>query len=212
MFKNTPLLARILLVVIILTGCNQKTTEPGQASWQVIASRDRGNADERMPLYRALVPDSWSRKDPQPSESILDTMLSNCEFFVDEIRLTIHTFPFENEESRIPPQAQIARWKKQLKEPDLLSMQIVPEVHGGFIGLLFEGEGQLNERQEMIMGWSMQLAPEYCQKFVGEKHHAKKADYTIKAVGPSRTLNQHRQDIVQFAQSFELIDELPSLR
>ena len=37
----------------------------------------------------------------------------------------------------------------------------------------------------------------------------KRADYTIKAVGLPALINQYRQEIIQFADSFELKDELP---
>lgn len=146
------------------------------------------------------------------SSSIADTTKANSEFFIQdkgrEIRLTVHTFPFVDDNGRIPPQAQIARWKKQLEELNLLSVQVLPESHGGFSGLYFEGEGS----QGTVMGWSMRLVPAYSRQLSLEKEpldKLKRADYTIKATGPTDLIERHRPVIIQFAQSFELIDELP---
>jgi hypothetical protein len=220
-------LASIFLAIglptLCLIGCTPPSPSPSASSWQSIAGRDhglphdQGQPIERPLLYRALVPENWIRKDPLESESIADTTKANCTFMIveedGEVRLTVYTFPYTHKETRIPPQAQITRWKKQIEELDLLSVQIVPDSHGGFSGLYFEGQGKLQNKAIIVMGWSMRLAHGYDQQLAISRlplDHGKRADYTIKANGPPDLVNKHRLDIIQFAHSFELIDELPS--
>ena len=171
-------------------------------------------------IYRALVPSQWIRKDPVEFESLADTTKAICEFYIREngesgaeIRLTIHTFPILKEEERIPPQAQIARWKRQFEDLDVLSTQILPESHGGFSGLYFEGTGTLKNQPAKMLGWSMQLAHLFTRELSLNEQPLdsyKRADYTIKATGPPDFIHQHRKAIRDFAGSFEFIDELPS--
>ncbi len=57
----------------------------------------------------------------------------------------------------------------------------------------------------------MQLAPAYERQLsLARQPHdnLKRADYTIKSVGPPDLMHKHRADILAFAQSFEMIDEL----
>lgn len=212
--KNLVLFSTLSL--FSLTSCNQNPSPLPPASWQLIAARDEGQPNDRHLIYRALVPANWIRHDPPPTESIADTTRSNCEFYIKDnnqtIRLTIHTFPIL-QNSRIPPQAQITRWKGQIEELDPLNTHVLAESHGGFSGLYFEGEGKLQGNATKVMGWSMQLAACYERQLEQERHsldHCKRADYTIKASGPPDMIDQHRSAILAFARSFELIDELPS--
>ena len=206
-----------ILLFLNLIGCSRSSTTPTTASWQSIPGRDHGHSIERPLLYRALVPANWIRHDPPETDSIADTTKANCEFMIredgSEIKLTVHTFPYAQEEERVPPQAQIARWKRQLEDLDLLSVQIAPDSHGGFSGLYFEGQGKLQGKTASVIGWSMRLAPGYDRQLIMGRlplDEDKRADYTIKAVGPPDMILKHRSDIIQFAHSFELIDELPS--
>jgi hypothetical protein len=205
------------LFLFVLTACNQDTSPLPASNWQLIAGRDEGQAAERPLLYRACVPSNWIRQDPSTSASIADTTKSICEFYIQEegqnIRLTIHTFPIIQGHMRIPPQAQIARWKKQFEELDPLASHILPESHGGFSGLYFEGQGILQGSPTKVMGWSMQLASGYERQLSQGQQpldRLKRADYTIKASGPPVLMDTHRAAIMAFARSFELIDELPS--
>ena len=82
--------------ICMITSCN-KATPPTSSSWQLVAGRDNGESLERPLLYRALAPSHWIRQDTPPSESIVDTTKSICEFYIhdkgESIRVTIHTFP-----------------------------------------------------------------------------------------------------------------------
>jgi hypothetical protein len=193
----------------LLVSCSKETPFI-EGKWENFNAREEMENGERLALYRAKVPSAWTRIDPVPNESLLDTKKSICEFFIGEdVRLTIHTFP-----TKIPPLAQINRWKAQFQELDSLSTIILPRSLGGFIGFFFEGEGQYQDKRQKMMGWSMQLAPEYDQKLEHRSHFLKnrlqRADYTIKVVGPVESVNRHRKTLLLFANSFELIDELPT--
>lgn len=202
-----------LTLVSGLIGCSTDHS-PRQSTQQFIAARDDGITPDRPLLYRATVPLSWIRKDP--SHSIVETTKENCEFCLfdgeDKIRITIHTFPISNHHPRIPPIAQIQRWKEQFDELDLHLTHLSAFGQGGFTGLFLEASGILNDKETTMMGWSMQLAPEYERQLslhFNSLDSYKRADYTIKVVGPRRIMAIHRQTIKDFAKSFELIDELP---
>jgi hypothetical protein len=206
----------IFLLLLILCGCQEPSREPTERSWQTIHARDNGVTLERIALYRARIPTSWSRKDPPPNESIADTKKPLCEFLIGEdkspIRLKIHTFPIATPEAQVPPQAQIARWRSQFEQLNPLDVRLIAESHGGFSGLRFEGKGEMNGENVQLLGWSMNLASDYVRKLAMElspTDRLKRADYTIKATGHPSAMGKHRDDIIAFANSFELIDELP---
>lgn len=202
--------------LIILISCTP-IQPPTPSNQQFFQGRDNRQSLERPLLYHALVPSHWIRQDPLETESIADTTKAICEFYIhvddESIRLTIHTFPIRQENMRIPPLAQIARWKGQFEELDLIATQTLPDAHGGFSGLFFEGQGILQGNAIKVMGWSMQLASVYERQLNQGKNSLdfnKRADYTIKASGPPHLMNKHRLEILAFARSFELIDELPA--
>ncbi|MBA2368944.1 MAG: hypothetical protein H0V82_07980 [Candidatus Protochlamydia sp.] len=192
-----------------LVSCSKEAL-PFDAEWQTFNAREETENGERMAIYRAKVPSYWTRIDPSPKESLLDTKKPICEFIIEEnVRLTIHTFY-----TRISPFAQISRWKAQFQELNSFSAVTTPRSQGGFVGLFFEGEGQYQGKAQKMMGWSMRLAPEYDQKLELSpnlmKNRLQRADYTIKVVGPVEMVDRHRKGLLLFANSFELIDELPA--
>lgn len=205
-----------IVLVFTLTSCTP-AQPPMTLNQQCFKGRDNGQSRERPLLYRALVPSHWIRQDPLEIESIADTTKAICEFYIHEghesIRLTIHTFPITQDNMRIPPQAQITRWKRQFEELDPIATHTLPDAHGGFSGLFFEGQGILQGNATTVLGWSMQLASIYERQLSQGKNPLdlhKRADYTIKASAPPHLMTQHRSEIVAFAHSFELIDELPA--
>lgn len=214
--QRTVLLAINTLFLIFLTSCSSNHAKP-LTNWQTINGRDEGVATQRIALYRVKVPMHWQRQDPSLDESIADTKKSICEFFIKDgqetIRIAIHSFPYPNFESRIPPQAQIARWKRQFNNLDPSQISLHACSQGGFHGLCLEAQGTMHDRSTAVLGWSMQLAADYYRQLSWEDcfmNRQKRADYTIKAVGSPALMHQHRQAIIAFARSFELIEELPS--
>ncbi len=205
---------------LIFFSCSEHQDDQSAAiAWQEITGRDSGSPTKRTPIYRVKVPLSWSRQNPSPLESLEDTTKALCKFKITDtdqnITIAIHNFPSENLNARIPPSAQIARWKQQFESLEPCSAVLNPQAYGGFSGIFFEGTGMLDGKRTTIFGWAMQLAPEHYQNLLSQTQnedlHAKQqqADYTIKAVGPEKLMSKHKQTIFAFANSFELIEELP---
>lgn len=152
------------------------------------------------PIYQARVPTHWIRKETQGD--LKDTTQALCEFRIaDKIRLTIHNFP----NLSIPPQGQIARWKKQFEA--IQEENVHSWVSAGFAGLFFEGVGSIKGDELTMWGWAMQIAKDH---FHNLEDADQKADFTIKAIGPSDLMADHKQEIQNFAKSFELIEAIPT--
>lgn len=199
--------AFIFLILLTLSCSTAQKPKDSRVAWQEIAGRDEGNL--RPVLYRAKVPLTWTRKDPDPELSNADTKLPICEFYCanDEIRITIHNFPNEALKDRIPPFAQIARWKKQFSAIELPTILIVPQAFNGFVGYSFKATGLMNDESKAMLAWIMQLAKEHYSNIVSQSQM--KSDFTIKAVGNPEVLQNTQNEIEGFARSFELIQEIP---
>lgn len=206
----------IFLSLLIIVSCNPSPPLPPR-KWRLISGRIEDSSVKKPLLYRAYLPSRWIQVELNREVSIMDTTQPVAEFFLEEnerkIRLTFHTFPIHEDFQRIPPEAQIARWKQQFDELDPLSILISPVSHGGFHGLAFEGQGVLKEEPAAVMGWSMLLADIYARQLKESfslADQTKRADYTIKATGDPDMVRRYRTEIANFAQSFELIEELPA--
>ncbi len=206
-----------LFFLFLLTSCAQSPKNIPSFTWQEIAGREEqlgSAAIVRRPVYRAKVPSGWERVDPSLESSLSDTTKPIVSFLIDEkIQITVHNFPSKSLEDRIPPAFQIERWKQQIDEENPL---VEPWGHSGFIGLYFEGK----KGKTTILAWSMQLDSSHYQTLsflansVEEEEHFKqmKADYTIKVNGPTELIEKHRAYLLLFANSFELIQEIPAER
>lgn len=175
---------------------------------------------KRFPVYQAIVPSPWLCIEPSETQSNADTTLPLCEWIIgegaDKISIVVHNFPSDDWHERIPPQAQLARWKRQLEPLKEGDYQIKPEAYGGFSGFSFEAQGNLKGQPVIVLGWAMQIGPDYYRILkrpapsqTSAINKQKRADYTIKAVGPPESMLQHRTEIIAFANSFGLIEELP---
>lgn len=197
----------LLIALTFITGCSNPESY-NNTSWTEICGRDNGISLTRESIYRIKAPNDWTRKDPSPDESIVDSKKSLCEFNIPGgIRIAIHNFPSERQDDRVPPGAQITRWKRQFDQLDPTSLSIVPQSFGGFSGFLFEGSGLMNGERITMMGWAMQIAPEHYRHLHSNQM---RGDYTIKATGPAVAMREHHQAIIAFARTFELIQEIPS--
>lgn len=212
----SPLLLFVLLVCL-LSACQPVSTPAAQ--WQTIAARYDEHLQARLILYRALVPLTWLRRESTCDKLTADTMQPICEFHIEEkgrvIRITLHTFAIASDGSRIPPQAQIFRWKQQIDQMDPCSICQYSESHGGFSGDYLECQGLVKGAPTAFIACSMQLADVYVQQLDRCPHSVewtKRADYTLKAAGPPDLMAQHRLEILGFMRSLELIDELPAPR
>lgn len=198
----------LFLLLITLVSCSTSPKE------DIVLHSICGRDAAHTLIYRIKAPAAWEHHPPSSDESLTDTTKALCEFMIDkQIRITIHNFPSESLEKRIPPEAQISRWRRQFSFLDPNATVISLQAYSGFKGLLFEGSGMLNGSKQTMMGWSMQLAPVHYRALT----HLNllnldqlRSDITIKAVGPSEIMEQYRDQIIRFARSFELIEAIPT--
>jgi hypothetical protein len=204
---------KVFIIMILVCGCGQ--AKDPLTNWQQISSRDEGEPEKRFALYRAKIPLDWQRTDPSDKESIADSMKPICEFAIgsgiESVRITVHNFPSNELKERIPSASQLARWKQQFEVLSPDSYATTPLSKGGFTGLHLSATGLLDGKQSSILGWSMQMAPE---QYLNLQENAfterqKRSDYTIKAVGNPEAMEAFKSQIIDFALSFELIEEIP---
>jgi len=184
-------------------------SEKSVTAWQEICQRDDGDLS-RISLYRMKIPSEWVRQDPSTHESLTDTTKANCTFTwntpAGPIMITIYSFPYHDVNQRVPPEAQIARWKRQFQRLDI--EQVTPQAFSGFSGLLFEGSGQLDSEDKTMMGWTMGISPMYTARLRAPELVHTRADWTIKIVGPANVMALYRSELFATARTFELIKEI----
>lgn len=208
--------------LIIFGCCSCSQQEPPASNFNVveIAARDDKSPQTKPIIYRVKVPKNWTQQNPSADVSIVDTTKSITEFYITEekekIRIAIHNFPSDSMDQRIPPQAQLSRWKKQFQSLDHTSVSVKPQAFGGYSGLLLEATGHLQGIKTSILGWSLQLAPEHYRALsyaipptLIDRYRQMRGDVTIKAVGPQQLMAKYRDEIISFARSFQLIDDIP---
>jgi hypothetical protein len=204
----------------LLCSCSESGPSPTSPPQEI---QGRDHEGKRFNVYRAKVPDEWIRRDSFAGESLSDTKKPICEFLISEgdqfIRITIHNFPSNTMEERIPSIAQIARWKKQFEILVSEESGVIPQAFNGYNGLKFKGIGKFNENNRMVLGWSLQMGKEHYRTLSNPSnpqqsalYQEMRADVTIKAVGPIELMESHENEINTFARSFELIEEIPSYR
>lgn len=212
----------LLALLFLLLACSsEERSGDKKFNWQEISGRDEGNGDiSREAIYRAKVPEKWMRQDPDVMESIFDTKKANSEFIIKDpdgdVRVVVHNFPSVTIQDRIPPVAQVSRWKRQFSILDPVSLREDPYAHGGFAGIYFEASGVIEGKRQAYIGFAMQLDNEHYQVLSQQRNNSentltrqKCADYTIKASGLPDSIEKYRREIQAFARSFELIEEIP---
>lgn len=201
-------LAAWICLSLLLWGCERP--EPTPPPMQILEGRELTSENTRLPLYRARIPERWHKVELHPTTSTADTTVPIGRWTIDqEITITVHTFPFRQLEQRITPRAQVARWKQQFSRIDQLSVQVQDAAWGGFSGLMFQGTGTLQGREQTMIAWSMHLFPAHAKRVMLQRPDSPLlADYTIKAVGPCHKMRLCLPEIIAFAQSFHLAEEL----
>lgn len=214
----------LILLFLFLASCGELSERKIAYSIHEIAGRDNGNL-VRSKVYRAKVPLSWICKVVTHQESLSNTMKPLAEFAIceesagEEIRITIHNFPTNTLEERIPPHSQAMRWKSQFESLDPANVSFTPISYSGFSGIFFEAEGVILQKPQKVLAWAMQLAPIHYSLLDVKRQLTKKADvahslmqmqadYTIKVVGNPVMVEKYKNEILFFAGSFELISDL----
>ena len=214
-------IAIAVTICLLCCSCSSNDGESPSIPMQNIMGRDYEG--KRFPVYRARVQAHWIRKDALPEESLTDTTKPLCEFLIRQgsevIRISVHNFPSETIEQRIPPGAQIARWQRQFETLDPSESGTVPQAFSGYSGFKFKGVGTLksvNDVESMVLGWALQLSDEHYrtlsyppQERNRLRYREMRADITIKAVGQKEAMEVNEEEINRFARSIELIEEIP---
>lgn len=205
------------LLVLFLTGLlfvinSCEKSNPEEPSYVFIYDRSKNTTHERQALYRIVLPNGWLAKNT--TQPVTDTKFPLIELVYEEngetILLTIHNFPYQNASERIPPQAQINRWKKQFNSLDVAVIK--PQAFAGFVGQLFWGEGEIKGTNAAMYAWAMQLAQEHEKTLAADKCLSQteiRSDITLKATGPKTLMNEQQDTIFKLVRSFEYINALP---
>lgn len=198
----------ILLICLLFCSCHEQARTNERT---VIIT---GREPERIPLYRIKVPENWTVEFPSPEISLIDSRLSLLECSTLEgIKITIHNFPADDPAMRIPPQAQLQRWKQQFTPIDPTSVLVTPQSFSGYKGFLLEAEGNIKGEPAAVMGWALQIGSDHYRNLsYTDLPNQMRADITIKAKGSPEAVALHKSAIRRFARSFELIEEVPTPR
>lgn len=101
---SNHILFSLLFFILVLVSCGPSENEDPHQVTKI-------NGRSPIPIYQAEIPTSWIIRHPSSTEDLTDTKLPLCECFIQEgdqkIRITIHNFPSENMEQRIPPQPKL---------------------------------------------------------------------------------------------------------
>lgn len=196
------------------------------------------NGRSNTPIYRVKIPSTWQCQFTNETK-LSDTTQPLCTLFIPNERLptfpvviTIHNFPVDQLDKRIPPQAQISRWKNQFSFIDSLSIHIHSQAFNGFTGLMFEAYGTFenlkslnlstetldllsNNTQTMILGWALQVGSSHFRTLSLPKNahetvlfEQMRSDVTIKVIGSKDLIEKYKDSIIAFARSLELINPI----
>jgi len=209
-FRNFQVIL-LKLLTISLIGCSSSDIENDLVRNEIIYSREEqleNGKTVRWPLYQVSTPVTWQLL---PIENDLtDTTKPNATFLIDEgVTLSIHTFSYPGVEGHIPCERQIERWKGQLNKAAIL---VTPTSFCGFAGLYFEAENETTQ----VLGWSLQLDIRHRQKLFELAITPDQmaffrqitSDCTLKVKGAPVTINDHKEEILSFANSLRLLHNL----
>lgn len=201
-----------IILCLFLSSCSHDSNPRGQ--WLNFEGREKN-----IPIYRIKMPSNWQPIFPENDAYLSDTTLPILSFRIlgeeNDLHITIHNFPTQRIEESIPAKMQVIRWQKQFEEIDELCTDCRSVAYSGFSGLIFEGSGTMKGTATSVLAFAMQLIPEHYHTLSNHPQHEKeykqmRADFTIKATGTPEAINKHRDTIIQFAESFELIQSIPS--
>lgn len=200
-----------ILFLIFLVAC---TESPVKETWTTFEGRL-----PQIPIYRAKLPENWTLLLPDTDAYLSDTTLPIFSFKIshknEELILHVHNFPTSSIEESIPSKFQVQRWKNQFQSIDPVSLNIAELSYNGFTGYLFEATGFMNKTESSVLAIAMQIIPEHYRMLENQPHKEKehrqmRADYTIKVIGSPEAIAQKREEILVFAESFELIQAIPA--
>lgn len=174
-------------MLVLLTACS--VDEPSSSSSTHLMKGRHSKED----LYRTQVPEDWNLQ-PE-SADLQDTRNPLASWKKGAVLITFHNF---SPEMAIPPGAQVQRWRNQMK--NAFDEEILPTAHGGFGGFRWEAYSA----EQGVIAYAMQMNHTLKQKLRSEG----RADWTLKAVGPSDEIRAMADEIDAVANQLELIEPI----
>ena len=165
-------------------------------------------------IYELVFPKDWtivsrSRRD-FPQDTTLPFFEAKIGDDQNSIRITLHYFPEPLANDKIKPIAQVRRWKTQFSSLDPLKDTIQPVSFNGFQGFKFEASGIQKGEETKVIAFALELGAEHALTLRRTNpQSAALASVTIKAVGAPSLIDSHLADIISFAKSFQLVEDLP---
>jgi hypothetical protein len=175
-----------LMLLLLLTACSME--EPSASFMHRIKGRL-----SKEDLYQTQVPEDWKLQPDSADRN--DTRNPLASWKKGSVVITFHNF---SPDMAIPPGAQVQRWKNQMK--NAVEEETLPTAHGGFGGFRWEAYGN----DQGVIAYAMQMNQTLKQKLRSEG----RADWTLKAVGPSDELEAMRDEIDAVANRLELIEPI----
>lgn len=161
--------------------------------------------EQQNDLWHIRRPVEWTLKDASPS--LRDSRLANKEYEIeDAISLVIHSFPSQTIEKRIPPLAQVQRWKAQFDRSPPPQFHLSPQAFSGYAGFLLEGEGRIKGKEVRMLAWALSLSP---KAYFSLKNPESRSEITIKVVGSEEMVNLHEESILKAVRTLGLIEAIP---
>lgn len=186
-----------LILMFAMASC--ATSDETRFSSLEIASRDG------IATYICDPPGHWQLTLPDEGVDLNESTLPLVSWKVDdELLIVVHNFPGQP----IPPRAQVARWEKQVKNPDESATSLEQVAWGGFEGLKLY---ICDHDDKAVMAWAMTLPIFHryaLQGMAREAHLA--ADWTIKITGSAAAMRENMNEIDRFIHSFRLKREIPN--
>lgn len=208
---HSRFLYSLVLYVGILVSLTFCTPSPQQSYLKVAIISGRDAA--KTPIYRVKIPKEWKEIALDPLTNLSDTTKPLAQYEIHEnshtIEIVIHNFPFNKQ---IAPQLQVERWQRQFDARSPFYCCSTPQAFSGYVGLLFEGEGIVQDRPLKVMAWALNIGLMHYRTLFSlpsPLNQQKSADVTIKVSGPPEMMQKHKAAILAFARTFELIEEIP---
>lgn len=208
MRSKLTLFFKLFFLLLFVSSCSTHKTPKNR-----VATLIHGRNLNLPPVYRVKLPYGWKEIPLSPHIDRSDTTQPIATFEIAEengtIHIVIHNFPTE---TQVPVKLQAERWQRQFDLSHSLFISSLPQAFSGYVGLLFEGSGEVKGRPLKVMAWALNLGEEHYQML---SHHLTALNYesraqvTIKASGPERLMKKHKKSISAFAKSFELVEPIP---
>ncbi len=156
-------------------------------------------------LYRAHIPKNWT--EIQENNDLKNSINPIKKYQIENVSITVHNFIVLPNTLKVTPLDQISRWINQGINNEKISYTVTNRSRGGFVGHLLE----INGESHAILALAMELDQEQRHILLNnssEKKHEIASDFTIKASGPKCEIKKFKNEIFDFMNSFELIEEL----